>query len=101
MAGLVLQERARSRIGLPSRTQGPGARPPSFASASRRRMSLLDSLSRVPQASADMIDVNALIAQLSDATLLESADAYFAGLTLASEQCRKPFSNPRDAAQIT
>jgi SAM-dependent methyltransferase len=64
-------------------------------------MSLLDSLSRVPQASADMIDVNTLIAQLSDATLLESADAYFAGLTLASEQCRKPFSNPRDAAQIT
>jgi ubiquinone/menaquinone biosynthesis C-methylase UbiE len=64
-------------------------------------MSLRDSLFRMPQAGADMIDVNALIAQLSDSALLESADAYFAGLTLTSEQCRKPFSNPRDAAQIT
>jgi ubiquinone/menaquinone biosynthesis C-methylase UbiE len=64
-------------------------------------MKLLDSLFRMPKTGADVIDVNTLIAQLSDSELLESADAYFAGLTLSNEQCRKPFSNPRDAAQIT
>jgi ubiquinone/menaquinone biosynthesis C-methylase UbiE len=64
-------------------------------------MNFLDSLFRTPRAGTDVIDVNALIAQLSDSELLASADAYFAGLTLANEQCRKPFSNPRDAAQIT
>lgn len=49
----------------------------------------------------DMIDVKRLIEQLSDAELLASADAYFAGLDVTSEQCHKPFSNVADAIHIT
>ncbi len=47
------------------------------------------------------IDVKRLIAELSDEELLRSADAYFATMTLASEQCRKPFSNPGDAIHLS
>lgn len=47
------------------------------------------------------IDVRQLIQDLSDEELLQSADAYFASMTPASEQCRKPFSNPQDAIHLT
>jgi SAM-dependent methyltransferase len=47
------------------------------------------------------IDVKRLIAELSDEELMASADAYFARMTLASEQCRKPFSNPADSVYLT
>jgi SAM-dependent methyltransferase len=49
----------------------------------------------------DRIDVKRLIGQLGDAELLAAADAYFAGLTVTSEQCYKPFSNVTDAIHIT
>jgi hypothetical protein len=47
------------------------------------------------------IDVQRLIRELSDEELLRGADAYFAKMSLASEQCRKPFSNPSDAVHLT
>lgn len=47
------------------------------------------------------IDVRRLIAELDDDTLMRSADAYFARMTLASEQCRKPWGNPADAVHQT
>lgn len=47
------------------------------------------------------IDVRTLIAELSDDELMRSADAYFATMTLASEQCRKPWGNPGDAVHQT
>ena len=56
---------------------------------------------RRPPGDADLIDVKQLMLQLSDAELLEAADAYFSQLTTDSEQCHKPFSNPGDAIHIT
>lgn len=50
---------------------------------------------------ADFIDVRRLIDELDDATLMRSADAYFARMTMASEQCRKPWGNPTDAVHQT
>lgn len=47
------------------------------------------------------IDVKRLIAELSDEDLMRGADAYFSKMTLASEQCRKPFSNPSDCIYLT
>jgi ubiquinone/menaquinone biosynthesis C-methylase UbiE len=47
------------------------------------------------------IDVRELIQRLDDATLMRSADAYFARITPASEQCRKPWGNPADAVHQT
>lgn len=47
------------------------------------------------------IDVRDLIATLTDAELLSTADAYFASMNLGSEQCYKPFSNPADAVYLT
>jgi ubiquinone/menaquinone biosynthesis C-methylase UbiE len=47
-----------------------------------------------------MIDVRELMATLSDAELLQAADAYFKGLSIDSEQCHKPFSNIADAIHI-
>jgi len=47
-----------------------------------------------------MIDVQVLKDQLTDLELIESANHYFAEMTLDSEQCHKPFSNIRDAKQI-
>jgi len=41
------------------------------------------------------------MAELGDEELLASADAYFATMTLASEQCWKPFSNPADVIHLT
>jgi len=49
----------------------------------------------------DFIDVKRLIAELSDDDLMASADAYFQSMTLGSEQCRKPFSNPNDSVHLT
>lgn len=54
-----------------------------------------------PPPSAGFIDVRELIETLSDEELMASADAYFASMTLASEQCRKPFGNPGDAVHQT
>ncbi|MES2999070.1 MAG: class I SAM-dependent methyltransferase [Pseudomonadota bacterium] len=48
-----------------------------------------------------LIDARKLAAEMPDAVLLAAADAYFAGLTVQSEQCLKPFSNVRDAIHIT
>jgi SAM-dependent methyltransferase len=71
---------------------------------------LLKSLFRSTKAAAqetarsldpNFIDVRRLIAELTDDELLRSADAYFAKMTLASEQCRKPFGNPADAVHQT
>jgi ubiquinone/menaquinone biosynthesis C-methylase UbiE len=56
---------------------------------------------RQPAGQANRIDVKRLIAEMPDAELLEAADAYFAGLNVASEQCLKPFSNVGDAIHIT
>lgn len=56
---------------------------------------------RGPPAAPGLIDVRELITRLSDAELLEAADGYFSQLTLDSEQCHKPFSNPGDAVHIT
>lgn len=53
----------------------------------------------VPQ--AGFIDVKQLIRELTDEELMASADAYFSTMTLTSEQCRKPYSNPRDAVHLT
>ncbi|HMO45604.1 MAG TPA: methyltransferase domain-containing protein [Rubrivivax sp.] len=50
---------------------------------------------------ANFVDVRQLIEQLSHEDLLRSADDYFARMTPASEQCRKPFSNPADAVHLT
>lgn len=47
------------------------------------------------------IDVRKLIAELSDDELMRSADAYFARMSPASEQCRKPWGNPKDAVHQT
>lgn len=52
-------------------------------------------------APAGLIDVKQLMAELTNEELLASADAYFAGMTLASEQCWKPFSNPADASHLS
>jgi SAM-dependent methyltransferase len=49
---------------------------------------------------AEFIDVQRLVRELSDEDLLRSADAYFAGLGIQSEQCHKPFSNTGDAPQL-
>lgn len=49
----------------------------------------------------NFIDVKLLAQQLSDAELLQSADAYFARMGLNSEQCRKPWGNPNDAVHQT
>ena len=49
---------------------------------------------------AGLIDVRELMHGLSQAQLLESADAYFASMSVQSEQCRKPFSNPADAVRV-
>ena len=54
----------------------------------------------VPQPDDALIDVRDLIGRLSSDDLLASADAYFAGLTIDSEQCHKPFSNIADAIHI-
>jgi ubiquinone/menaquinone biosynthesis C-methylase UbiE len=54
-----------------------------------------------PAGQTNRIDVKRLIAEMPDAELLEAADAYFAGLTVGSEQCLKPFSNVGDAIHIT
>jgi len=48
----------------------------------------------------EFIDVQRLIRELSDDDLLRSADAYFAKMGPASEQCHKPFSNPGHAAHL-
>lgn len=50
--------------------------------------------------SQPFIDVKQLIATLSEEELLASADDYFRGLTLDSEQCFKPFSTTSDAPQL-
>ncbi|HEY6511134.1 MAG TPA: methyltransferase domain-containing protein [Burkholderiaceae bacterium] len=54
-----------------------------------------------PQRDPNFIDVQRLIHELSDEDLLRSADDYFAKMSLASEQCRKPFSNPAGATHQT
>lgn len=54
-----------------------------------------------PQRGPDFIDVRELAARLDEATLMRSADAYFAGIGLKSEQCRKPWGNPADAVHQT
>jgi SAM-dependent methyltransferase len=56
---------------------------------------------RGPPADAGFVDVRQLIEQLSHEQLLHSADQYFARMRPASEQCRKPFSNPVDAVHLT
>jgi SAM-dependent methyltransferase len=58
-------------------------------------------LRETAEADGGLIDVNELIATLTDAELVASADAYFRSLDIRSEQCRKPFSNPKDAAHLT
>jgi SAM-dependent methyltransferase len=52
-------------------------------------------------ADSGFVDVRQLVEQLSHEQLLQSADQYFAHMTPASEQCRKPFSNPMDAVHLT
>lgn len=47
------------------------------------------------------IDVRELIRTLSDEELMRSADEYFARMAPTSEQCRKPWGNPRDAVHQT
>ena len=56
---------------------------------------------RLRAADPAFIDVKRLIAELSDEDLMRSADEYFSKMTLASEQCRKPFSNPSDCVYLT
>lgn len=56
---------------------------------------------RESAAAPALIDVRQLMMQLTDAELLEAADGYFSKLTLESEQCHKPFSNPGDAVHLT
>lgn len=48
-----------------------------------------------------LIDVKQLIESLSHEELLRSADEYFSRMTLRSEQCWKPFSNPEHAPHLT
>jgi SAM-dependent methyltransferase len=65
---------------------------------------LIQSFKPAPANAADdphFIDVRRLIGELGDDELLSSADAYFATMSLASEQCRKPFSNPVHAAHLS
>ena len=52
-------------------------------------------------ATGGTIDVRRLMRELTDDDLLASADAYFAKLTLASEQCRKPWGSPDGAVHQT
>lgn len=52
---------------------------------------------RVQTRDPNFIDVKTLVQGLSDEELLQSADAYFARMSLTSEQCRKPWGNPSDA----
>jgi SAM-dependent methyltransferase len=56
---------------------------------------------RLRAADPGFIDVKRLIAELSDEDLMRGADGYFSKMTLASEQCRKPFSNPSDSIYLT
>lgn len=56
---------------------------------------------RARPADAGFIDVQRLIDRLTPDDLLRAADRYFERMTLASEQCRKPFSNPSDAVHLT
>jgi ubiquinone/menaquinone biosynthesis C-methylase UbiE len=56
---------------------------------------------RVAPDAPGFIDVRDLIDRLDDATLMRSADEYFARITPASEQCRKPWGNPVDAVHQT
>lgn len=56
---------------------------------------------RMRAADPAFIDVKRLMAELSDDDLMRSADEYFARMTLASEQCRKPFSNPSDSVYLS
>lgn len=56
---------------------------------------------RAQPAAEGFVDVRQLALQLSHEDLLHSADQYFARMTPASEQCRKPFSNPTDAVYLT
>jgi SAM-dependent methyltransferase len=65
---------------------------------------LIRALKPAPAPATDdpgFIDVQRLIRELSHEDLLRSADAYFARMSPASEQCRKPFSNPSDAAHLS
>jgi SAM-dependent methyltransferase len=55
----------------------------------------------VPQDAPGFIDVRALIERLDDQSLMRGADAYFARIGAASEQCRKPWGNPTDAVHQT
>jgi 2-polyprenyl-3-methyl-5-hydroxy-6-metoxy-1,4-benzoquinol methylase len=67
-------------------------------------LTLLHSLANLLDSSRQRpahIDVKELMGQLSDAELLQAADAYFASLDIGSEQCHKPFSNVADAIHIT
>lgn len=64
-------------------------------------MQSLASLFESSRQRPSLIDVKVLMAQLSDAELLQAADSYFAGLDVDSEQCHKPFSNVADAIHIT
>ncbi|MCD0420825.1 methyltransferase domain-containing protein [Rubrivivax sp. JA1024] len=52
-------------------------------------------------ATPGFIDVRQLIAELDDDELMRSADAYFSAIGPASEQCRKPWGNPKDAVHQT
>jgi SAM-dependent methyltransferase len=54
-----------------------------------------------PHRDPRFVDVQQLIRELSDDDLLRSADAYFAKISLASEQCHKPFANPDGAVHQT
>ncbi len=47
------------------------------------------------------IDVKQRIAELSEADLLTSADAYFSGFSSDSIQYKKPFSDPEQAVHLT
>lgn len=47
------------------------------------------------------IDVKQRIAQLADAELLKSADAYFSRMSTDSIQYKKPFSDPAQSVQLT
>lgn len=61
----------------------------------------VDVQQKLRAADPNFIDVKRLIAELSDEELIRSADKYFATMTLSSEQCRKPFSNPSDSIYLT
>lgn len=97
---------AREYGAVPGRNT-PSASIPAGESASVRVFkSLIRSLRRERRRAAEVadpgfVDVKRLIAELSDEELMHSADQYFAKMTLASEQCLKPFSNPSDAVYLT